>query len=192
MNPALAGAVLALAASAGLTGGPLAIDAGEAPEIDAAGSRAGIEVDLRIGGRVEGDFQALQGRIERIDEGRLRVWVKLDARSLVLDGPAWMERSMRSPKFLDVEAHRWIEFRSDPFEPTLVRDGGVMAGSVELRGVVRPVRFQVEASGCDSPGYDCPIAVSGQVSREKFGMEAYRFWLHDEVGFDFHVRLRQP
>lgn len=192
MNPGLAGAALALVASGWVSSVALAIGPGDAPEIDAAASRAGIVVDLRIGGRVEGDFKTLEGRIERLDDGRLQVWVRLDARSLVLNGPAWMGRSMRSDKFLDVQAHQWIQFRSEPFHPDLVRDGGVMAGSLQLRDQARPVRFQVRASGCDSPGYACEIPVSGEVSRRDFGMEAYRVWLHDRVGFDFHVRLRQP
>lgn len=192
MKSGLAGAVLALAASNWLPSTARAIGPADAPEIDAAASRAGIVVDLRIGGRVEGDFETLEGRIERLDDGRLQVWVRLDARSLVLNGPAWMGRSMRSSKFLDVEAHQWIQFRSEPFDPDLVREGGVMAGSLTLREQVRPVRFQVQASGCETPGYACDIPVSGEVSRREFGMEAYRVWLHDRVGFDFHVRLRQP
>lgn len=192
MKPGLAGAGLALLAGLWLPGATLAIGPGEAPLIDAGASRAGIEVDLRLGGRVRGDFQAMEGRIDRLQDDRLQVSVRLDARSLVLDGPAWMERSMRSAKFLDVQAHRWIHFRSEPFAAALVHEGGTLAGTVELRGVARPVAFQVAAPACDTPGYACDIPVAGQVSRRDFGMEAYRVWLRDEVGFDFHVRLRQP
>lgn len=192
MTLRLAGAVLALAASGCLPMGAQAVGPGEAPEINAAASRAGIEVDLRIGGRVHGDFKALEGQIDSLDDGRLQVRVRLDARSLVLDGPDWMGRSMRSDKFLDVQAHRWIHFRSEPFDPVLVKEGGALAGTVELRGLSRPVRFDVAPSACEAPGYDCDIPVSGQVSRRDFEMTAYRVWLRDEVGFDFHVRLRQP
>ena len=192
MKPGPAVAGLALLAGLWLPGASLAIGPGEAPLIDAGASRAGIEVDLRLGGRVRGDFQAMEGRIDRLEGDRLQVSVRLDARSLVLDGPDWMARSMRSAKFLDVQAHRWIHFRSEPFDAALVREGGTLAGTVELRGVARPVAFLVAAPACDTPGYDCDIPVAGQVSRRDFGMEAYRVWLRDEVGFDFHVRLRQP
>ena len=167
--------------------------AGQAPpELDAGRSRAGIEVDLRVGGRVQGRFGRLEGRLGRLDDGRLQVAVRLDAEGLVLDGPGWMARSMRSPRFLDVEAHPWIHFRSEPFEPALVEAGGAMAGELVLRGVARPVRFRVDPEACAEPGYDCDIHVSGVVSRREFGMDAYRLWLKDEVGFDFRVRLRQP
>lgn len=192
MKPGPAGAGLALVAGLWLPGWSLAMGAEDSPLIDPDASRAGIVVDLRLGGRVRGDFQAMEGRIDRLEDDRLQVSVRLDARSLVLDGPAWMGRSMRSSKFLDVETHRWIHFRSEPFAPALVREGGAMAGTVELRGVSRPVAFRVEASSCETPGYACDIPVSGQVSRRDFGMDSYKVWLRDEVGFDFNVRLRQP
>lgn len=163
-----------------------------APELDTARSRASIEVDLRVGGRVQGRFGRLEGQLERLDDGRLQVAVRLDAQGLVLDGPNWMARSMRSPRFLDVEAHPWIHFRSEPFEPALVEQGGAMAGELVLREVARAVRFEVDPEACAEPGYACDIHVSGVVSRQEFGMDAYRLWLKDEVGFDFRVRLRQP
>ncbi|WP_374602758.1 YceI family protein [Arenimonas sp.] len=192
MKPGPAGAGLAMVAGLWLSGAVQAIGPGEAPLIDAGASAAGIEVDLRMGGRVRGVFHAMEGHIERLGDDRLQVSVRLDARSLELDGPEWMERSMRSSKFLNVDDHPWIHFRSEPFPPALVKDGGAMAGSVELRGVARPVAFRVDPSACDTPGHGCDIEVSGQVSRRDFGMTAYRVWLRDEVGFHFHVRLRQP
>lgn len=188
MNPA--GPFAGLALAAGALVGPAA--PAPAPELDATRSHASIEVDLRVGGRVQGRFGRLEGRLERLDDGRLQVAVRLDAEGLALDGPNWMARSMRSPKFLDVEAHPWIHFRSEPFEPGLVEAGGEMAGELVLREVARPVRFQVDPEACDEPGLDCDIHVSGVVSRREFGMDAYRVWLKDEVGFDFRVRLRQP
>lgn len=191
MNPraglVLAASLLLPAAAAAQVPGPE-----PAPLLDSQRSRATIEVDLRVGGRVEGVFGRLEGELERLPGGQLKVSVRLDAQGLVLDGPEWMARSMRSPKFLDVQAHPWIHFRSAPFEPALVEAGGVMAGELELREVRRPVRFEVDPESCDAPGYDCDIHVSGEVSRREFGMDAYRVWLKDEVGFDFRVRLRQP
>ena len=162
-----------------------------APLLDTQRSRATIEVDLRVGGRVEGVFGRIEGGLERLPDGRLQVHVRLDATRLVLEGPGWMDRSMRSEKFLDVARHPAIRFRSEPFAPGLSRDGGWMAGELELRGVARPVRFQVAPAECEAPGLDCDIHVSGVVSRREFGMVAYRVWLQDGVGFDFRVRLRQ-
>lgn len=190
MKAAWAGIGLALLA-AGLPVPPAAAAADAAPGIDPRASRAAITVDLRVGGRVQGRFQDFDGQLLRHADGRLQVQVRLDARRLVLEGPGWMERSMRSEKFLDVARHPVIRFRSEPFSPGLSREGGWMAGELELRGVARPVRFQVAPAGCEAPGLDCDIHVSGVVSRREFGMVAYRVWLQDGVGFDFRVRLRQ-
>lgn len=191
MIRALAGALALLAGIAGANG-PAPAPPAPAPRIDPQASVATIEVDLRIGGRVQGRFGALEGQLDRLPDGRLQVSVRLDTRSLVLDGPGWMARSMRSAKFLDVERHPWVHFRSEPFDPALVRGGGAMSGTLQLRGVARRVAFAVDPADCDPPGFDCPIHVSGLVSRREFGMEAYRAWLHDPVGFDFRVRLRHP
>ncbi|MDY0022830.1 YceI family protein [Arenimonas caeni] len=187
-----AGPLGGLALAAGALVSPVALAATSVPELDSGLSRAGIEVDLRVGGRVQGTFGRIEGRFERLEDGRLQVIVRLDAQGLVLDGPGWMARSMRSHRFLDVEAHPWIHFRSAPFDPALVESGGEMAGELVLREVARPVAFQVDPEACAAPGYDCDIHVSGAVSRRQFGMDAYRIWLKDEVGFDFRVRLRQP
>ena len=191
MIRALAGALALLAGIAGANG-PASAPPAPAPRIDPQASVATIEVDLRIGGRVQGRFGALEGQLDRLPDGRLQVSVRLDTRSLVLDGPGWMARSMRSAKFLDVERHPWVHFRSEPFDAALVRGGGAISGTLQLRGVARRVAFAVDPAGCDEPGVDCPIHVSGLVSRREFGMEAYRAWLHDPVGFDFRVRLRHP
>ncbi|WP_374473907.1 YceI family protein [Arenimonas sp.] len=190
MKAARAGIGLALLAG-GLLGPPAAAAVDTAPEIDPRASRAAITVDLRVGGRVQGRFQDFDGQLLRHPDGQLQVQVRLDASRLVLEGPGWMDRSMRSEKFLDVARHPVIRFRSEPFAPGLSREGGWMAGELELRGVSRPVRFQVAPAACEAPGLDCDIHVSGVVSRREFGMVAYRVWLQDGVGFDFRVRLRQ-
>ena len=181
------GLALALAAQAGS-----GAETVPAPRIDAAASKAAIDIDLRLGGHVIGRFRAFEGWLQREDDGRLRVSVSLDARGLDLEGPDWMQRSMRSDKFLDVQRHPRIRFLSDPFDPAVVRAGGALSGELELRGQRRQVRFRVDPADCGRPGYDCDIHVSGDVSRRAFGMSAYRVWVHDAVGFDFRVRLRDP
>ncbi|MBW8310952.1 MAG: YceI family protein [Rhizobium sp.] len=190
MRAAWAGACLLLLAGGLVAAHPAAAEE-PVPEIDPRASRATISVDLRVGGLVQGHFQDFDGSLERHPDGRVQVRVRLDASRLRLEGPGWMDRSMRSAKFLDVARHRHIHFRSLPFPPELSREGGWMDGELELRDVIRPVRFRVDPAECDAPGYDCDIHVSGVVSRREFGMVAYRVWLQDGVGFDFRVRLRQ-
>lgn len=162
-----------------------------AEPFDPSASDAGITVDLRVAGEVAGRFGTIEGELQP-DGDRWRVQVRIDARSLVLDGPAWMQRSTRSSGFLDVERHPRIDFRSGPFERTLLEVGGELAGDLTLRGRTAPVAFRIAPAACDDPGRDCPIRVSGMLSRRAFGMSSHRLWLRDGVGFDFQVRLRPP
>ena len=157
---------------------------------DPKASDAGITVDLRVAGKVDGRFGKLAGELRPADGERWRVVARIDARSLVLDGPAWMQRSTRSAKFLDVENHPRIDFESAPFARELLRTGGELAGDLTLRGRTAHVAFRVEPSECDDAGRGCPIRVRGIVSRKAFGMTAQRLWLRDTVGFDIRVRLR--
>jgi polyisoprenoid-binding protein YceI len=160
------------------------------PEIfDPAASRASFDVSLRVMGVVHGRFHELEGELQ--PKGELwRVAVRLDARALDLDGPAWMVRATRSDKFLDVERHPDIRFESETFARELLAKGGELRGKLRLRGRTRPVTFRVEPSGCKSPGRTCDIHVHGSVSRRDFGMNAQRVWVKDEVDFDFRVRLQ--
>ena len=163
----------------------------DAEPIDSAASQAGITVDLRVAGKVDGRFGKVEGELHPVGDGSWQVRARIDAGALRLDGPAWMQRSTRSSRFLDVERHPRIEFVSAPFARELLRDGGELAGELSLRGRRRPVAFHVLPADCDAPGHGCPIRVNGVVSRRAFGMVSQRLWLRDEVGFDFQVRLRK-
>ena len=156
---------------AGLMALAMTARAADAEPFDPAGSRAGITVDLRVAGKVDGRFGRVEGELHPVGDGRWQVQARIDAAALKLDGPAWMQRSTRSS-------------RSNS------RDGGELAGDLSLRGRTRPVGFRIEPSTCDTPGHACPIRVRGTVSRRAFGMVAQRLWLRDEVGFEFQVRLR--
>lgn len=158
---------------------------------DPATSRASFEVGLRMAGQVQGRFRHLEGELHP-EAGRWRVRVRLDARELDLDGPAWMVRATRSDKFLDVDRHPDIRFESAPFTRGLLRQGGELGGQLRLRGRSRPVSFRIEPATCAQPGRGCDIRVTGRVSRREFGMTAQRLWVRDDVGFDFRVRLRDP
>ena len=157
---------------------------------DPARSAASFGVKLRLSGDVPGQFGSIEGELEPEADGRWRVQVRVDARTLDLEGPGWMLRSTRSKSFLDVEHHPEIRFTSEPFDRTLLGGGGPLQGQLYLRGRSRPVTFTLAPSGCKRPGHGCDIRVRGEVSRRSFGMNSQRMWLRDEVSFDFHVRLR--
>jgi polyisoprenoid-binding protein YceI len=155
---------------------------------DPTTSHASFKVRLRIMRPGIGNFLDVRGELQ--PEGtKQRVAVEIDGRRLRFAGPAWMERVTRSSDFLDVEAHPHIRFRSAPFAPKLLRDGGELTGELTLRGQTRPVAFRVLPAACERPGRDCEIQVNGRVSRLAFGMTAYRMTVRDAVDFEFRVKL---
>jgi polyisoprenoid-binding protein YceI len=156
---------------------------------DPARSQARFKVRMRILPGTTGEFLDVRGAL--LDEaGKQRVEVEVDGRKLRISGPAWMARVTRSEQFLAVDQHPQIRFRSDAFAPALLREGGQLRGELTLRGLTKPVAFNVAPATCATPGRDCEIVVTGRVSRQAFGMHAYRLTVRDSVDFEFQVRLK--
>lgn len=154
-------------------------------------SSASFRVHLRLLPSAGGQFKKVMGELQR-ERGAQRVAVTVDGRSLVFDGPSWMNRVTRSDDFLAVERYPEISFLSDPFDPGLLLAGGQLRGELLLRGVRRSVAFKLLPSTCAQPGRDCDIQVRGRIRRHDFGMNSYRLTVKDGVDFDFRVRLASP
>jgi len=180
-----------LAALAGLAGTqPMPRPAPPAAlQIDGAQSEARFVVYLRVGMRTQGRIPKVSGEM-RGDAKGWQVLVVADGRSLVVRGPKWMERSTRSPDFLDVDAHPQIRFESERFSDRLLHAGGGIRGSLTLRGLTRPVSFRLLPSACAHPGRDCDLQVQGTINRKDFGMTAHPVSVRDDVELHMRVRLR--
>lgn len=153
-------------------------------------SGASFIVHMRMGGPIEGRIGSADGQLAGSAAEGWKVRVKLDGRALRVDGPRWMERVTRSDVFLAVNRYPVIRFESEAFADALLRGGGELPGRLSLRGLVQPVSFQLLPSACDRPGLACDINVQGRLSRQAFGMTAYRALLKDPVEVRFRVRLR--
>ena len=70
-----------------------------------------------------------------------------------------------------------------------LREGGTIEGQATLRGVTRPIRFQLAPATCPAPGSACPLHAEGEVNRSLFGMDAHRVALGDRVRLSFSVML---
>jgi polyisoprenoid-binding protein YceI len=156
---------------------------------DPARSQARFRVRMRILPAATGHFLDVRGQLQG-EGARQRVEVEVDGRKLRFAGPAWMAKVTRSEQFLDVDEHPRIFFRSDTFAPSLLHNGGQLRGELTLRGQTRPVAFNVAPAACATPGRECDILVTGRVSRQAFGMHAYRLTVRDAVDFEFQVRLK--
>ena len=187
---ALAASVLTLAA---LQLDPAArVVTPKAGEIDADRSQARYKVRLLLPLNAGGEFRKISGTLKKKDSEQWQISVKLDAREIDYIGPDWTARMSYSEKFLAVESHPIIRFQSEPLTEGVLSTGGEVKGKLTLRGQTRPVLFNLEAPTCDNPGYECPLQVSGLVSRRDFGMSAYRMSVRNSVEFTFSGWLKSP
>lgn len=167
-----------------------AAETATARAIDASRSSARFVVHMRIRMQAEGQMSAAGGELRGSAGAGWRVLMKVDGRSLRFDGPAWMDRITRSEAFLAVGRYPAIRFESDVFADTVLHGGGPLHGRLTLRGLTRPVSFQMLPSTCARTGRDCDIQVQGTISRHAFGMNAHRALVKDDVDFHMRVRLR--
>jgi polyisoprenoid-binding protein YceI len=158
--------------------------------IDPARSSARFVVHMRIRMKAEGQMKAAGGELRGSAAHGWRVLMKVDGRSLRFDGPIWMDRITRSDAFLAVARYPAIRFESEPFADAILHAGGALHGQLTLRGLTRPVSFQMLPSPCARIGRDCDIQVQGTISRHAFGMNAHRALVKDDVDFHMRVRLR--
>jgi len=159
---------------------------------DPAASFASFTVHTRWLAAMTGRFDALDGRLETLPNGRLQVQVALRAASVTFPDSERTTRWTRSDAFFDVAHHPVIRFRSEAFSQARLSAGGALDGILELRGVSKPVRFVLAKSACAQPGVACPIHAAGRISRREFGMTRMQLLVRDNVEFTFDALLRAP
>jgi len=90
----------------------------------------------------------------------------------------------RSDTFLDVRQHPTITFTSTEIAAT-GENTGMMTGDMTLRGVTKPVTFDVTWNGT-GPHLSGKYQIDGfeartTINRQDFGIEAFSPWVGDEV-----------
>lgn len=164
--------------------------AAPAAEIDTAKSRIGFTLKTRWGQALEGRFPQWQGEIVPVSEQRRQVRLRLPTDGVeILDHPQY-SKVTRGKGFFDADRHPHVEFVSDPYTDELLREGGLLAGALTIRGVRRREVFTVEPATCDRPTIDCDVVASGVVYRSDFAMDRWAFALSDRVVFSLHIRTR--
>jgi polyisoprenoid-binding protein YceI len=179
LGPAVAAAALASAESVDEPG----------LRIDTARSLAGFSVRAVWVRRLDGRFAHIEGVVR--PEPNPDTWVlevRVAAGSVLMDKASY-EDWARSPEFFHSEQHPWIEYRAYGLPGALLAAGGQIEGVLSLRGVSRPVSFELLPADCDRPGLDCPVQARGEVSRGEFGMDARRLFVSDRVRLSFDILL---
>lgn len=123
--------------------------------------------------KVRGRFDKVEGTLEIADDpSGSSVDVRIDATSIVTNQPD-RDAHLRSPDFLDVENHPYLEFRSTRIDRD--EDGAWRVdGDLTIRGTTRPVTLDVEYLGTaqDPMGMGQRVAfeASTQIIRQDFGL----------------------
>ena len=160
---------------------------------DPAVSHASFTVHTRWLSAIIGRFDAPEGTLDTLPDGRLQVQISLRAGSVTFPDSERITRWTRSDAFFDVAHYPFIRFRSEPFSRARLSAGGALDGLLELRGVNKPVHFELAKSDCAQPGVACPIHSAGRISRRAFGMTQMLWLVRDNVEFAFDARLQaQP
>jgi polyisoprenoid-binding protein YceI len=156
-------------------------------ELDSERSHAefGVKVMWLVG--VHGRFGKVHGTVD-VDRftNFAAVDARIDANAVEMSSQNY-EEWVKSDEFFDVAEHPEIRFVSESFPLQRLRKGGQLSGTLTIRGTAQPAMFNLAASTCDQPAYQCPIIVTGSIRRSAFGMRSRRGALSDKVDLRFEV-----
>ena len=159
-------------------------------QIDPVHTRVGFSLNTRWGQTLDGRFPQYEGEIVPLAGGRRRVQLRLAAGAVEIEDSPRYSRFARGSRFFDAERHPQIEFVSEPYDETLLRDGGELGGRLTIRGVTRREVFTIAPSGCAHPGRDCDVVARGSVRRENYGINGFGLAIHNRVYFLLNLRVR--
>ncbi|KRF00533.1 hypothetical protein ASG87_12610 [Frateuria sp. Soil773] len=157
--------------------------------IDSSRSQADFGVRLLWLHTVNGRFDRLAGDIHVDPQGMAQVDAHIAVESLAMSS-ARVRRWVLAPEFFDSARYPSIRFLSAPLPFATLARGGALDGRLSLRGVTRPVSFELLPARCaDGDAQPCLIRVHGQLSRSAFGMDSHRTALSDQVDLDLLIVL---
>jgi polyisoprenoid-binding protein YceI len=136
-----------------------------------------IHSDLRIIARhlmvakVRGTFEDFDARIVVAEDPRAST-VEVEAKAAsVTTGTADRDNHLRSADFLDAEQHPLITFRSTSLAPA--GDAWKLTGDLTIRGVTRPVTFDLTFEGAGSDPYGnvkAGFTANGEIERRDWDL----------------------
>ncbi|KAF1712671.1 hypothetical protein CSC70_01700 [Pseudoxanthomonas kalamensis DSM 18571] len=159
--------------------------------LDAEHTRLGFELSTRWGQTLEGRFHRFEGRVLRLADGRHQVLLRMETGSIEIIGHPRYTKIARSERFFDADRHPAVTFRSQPYDPALLTDGGELAGELSIRGVAHTRTLTMQPPACARPGFDCEAVATGTVSRSDYGMDDWKLAVGDPVVFVLNARLRE-
>jgi polyisoprenoid-binding protein YceI len=137
-------------------------------------SQVGFCVDSKLS-RIKGSFREFQGgmALDPGDNDNGQTMVMIQANSLETEG-AIVENMVKGEGFFDVEHYPEVLFVSTGFQWTGA-DTAVLKGNLTLRGITKPVIFNVTLTSLDNKQIDKAqrilVKATTSIDRTDFGME---------------------
>ena len=161
-----------------------AADDGHLFRIQQESSRMGFCVESKLS-RIEGNFREFKGgmALDPAENGTGQTMVLIKAESLDTEGDM-IERMIKGENFFDVEHYPEVLFVSNGFHWT-GPDTAVLKGDLTLRGITKPVIFNVTLTALDdNPVKDAQkilVKATTTINRADFGMEKLTSLVNSEV-----------
>lgn len=149
--------------------------------IDSSRSHAEFTVRLLWLHTVKGRFTRIGGTVKLDSQDLATVDARIATDSVAMPSEHFRRWTI-GPEFFDAGHYPTIHFRSEPVPLTRLEQGGTLAGRLSLRGITRPVRFELLPAGCHSlAAATCEIKARGFISRSAFDMTSHQASLSDRV-----------
>ena len=140
-------------------------------DIDPAHSHLSIVARHLMVTKVRGTFEDISGTIE-VAEDPTKSSAKVEAKAAtVTTGSADRDAHLLSPDFLDADTHPLITFESTAVTPD--GDDWKLTGDLTIRGIAKPVKFDLTYKGSGQDPYGntkAAFVASGEIDREQFGL----------------------
>jgi len=142
--------------------------------IQKSSSRVGFCVDSKLS-RIEGSFTDFQGgmSLDHGEQGDGQTMVLIKTSSLQTDSKL-VNSMVKGERFFDVENHPEVLFVSNGFKWT-GPDTAVLTGKLTLRGITKPVIFNVKVTTVDDAPIDQTnrvlVKATTSINRADFGMD---------------------
>ncbi|MHB1272446.1 MAG: YceI family protein [Rhodanobacter sp.] len=157
--------------------------------IDTRRSHAEFAIRLLWLHTIDGRFTQIAGGVKLDPHGLATVDASITTNSIVMDSRR-VRRWILAPEFFDAAHYPTLRFLSAPVTLATLTAGGTLNGQLRLRGVVRPVRFELLPARCTTlTAATCLIEVRGHISRSAFGMRSHRATLSDRVQLGLLIAL---
>ena len=164
--------------------------AAAAQAFDSAHTHIGFVLHTRWGQQLEGRFPRYEGAVRALPDGYQQVTMRLATADVEIVGYPRYTEFARGRKFFDSQRSPWVSFTSDPYLPSLLREGGRLTGTLHIHGVAQQEIFTVEPAVCAQPGIGCDLVARGSVRREDYGMDDWKVAVRARVSFELRLRLQ--